>query len=40
MRITNVFGVEAVPAARASHAAHAAAKRSVAAPTDASVGTT
>jgi hypothetical protein len=44
MMVTNVFGVGAVPAARASHArahaAHAAAKHSVAAPTDASVGIT
>jgi hypothetical protein len=40
MMINNVFGVGAVPAARASHAAHAAAKHSVAAATDASVGTT
>jgi hypothetical protein len=40
MMINNVFGVGAVPAALAFHAAHAAAKHSVAAATDASVGIT
>jgi hypothetical protein len=43
MMVNNVFGVGAVPPARishATHAAHAAAKHSVAAATDASVGIT
>jgi hypothetical protein len=43
MMVNNVFGVGAVPSARisrAAHAAHVAAKHSVAAATDASVGTT
>jgi hypothetical protein len=44
MMINNVFGAGAVPAARTSHATHAAAqavaaKHNVAAATDASVGT-